>query len=102
MTGQSGLTIGQQLDPLRQRLLQSHSTVSPVSASLLDIAGRFQGRDQFVVARDLVLQWIKGRSGRPLPEAAFRGESFDLEEVGAQRTGAVALEFTPLLGGAAG
>lgn len=91
MNTQSGLTMAEQLDPFRRKLQQSYSTVRPVSESVLDLASHVQGTDQFVKLRDIVLQWIKNRSGRPLPVAALRGESFDLEEVGSQRTGAVAL-----------
>lgn len=46
----------------------------------------------FEEVRNLALRWIEKRAGRPLPSHAWDGRDFELEDVGAQRTAAVALE----------
>lgn len=89
MTGKS---FAEQLAPTARRLRQSLAVVRPVSATTLELRSSSRDNDQFSTARNIVLDWLGLRGGRPLPEAARRGESFDLEEVGSQRAGAVAIE----------
>ncbi|MBF0285100.1 MAG: hypothetical protein HQL51_11655 [Magnetococcales bacterium] len=48
--------------------------------------------DPFIKVRKIILKWIEKRSGRKLPKDAWDGRSFDLDEVGAQRTSAVAID----------
>lgn len=50
------------------------------------------GADAFETARNVVTTWLRNRAGRPLPPEAAKGESFELEEIGSQRTAAVAIE----------
>lgn len=45
----------------------------------------------FVDVRTRILHWIVKRAGKPLPQEAWRGEDFELLDVGAQRTAAVTL-----------
>lgn len=42
--------------------------------------------------RNETLEWIARRAGQPLPADAWAGKSFDLQDVGAQRTAAVSLQ----------
>ena len=42
--------------------------------------------------RQEVLRWMKNRAGRELPPEAWRGDSFELADVGSQRTEATFLE----------
>lgn len=42
--------------------------------------------------RNETLDWIARRAGRPLPADAWAGKSFELQDVGAQRTAAVTLQ----------
>jgi hypothetical protein len=79
------------LAPLAERLRGSYSVVRPVSQVLLQLRGK-PGTPAFEIARNVVVGWIKNRAGRPLPPEALQGESFELEEVGSQRTAAVAIE----------
>ncbi|MBV5336974.1 MAG: hypothetical protein J0653_03020, partial [Deltaproteobacteria bacterium] len=37
------------------------------------------------------MEWLQKRAGKPLPPNAWNGETFDLEEVGSQRVGAVSI-----------
>src|SRR5262245_41855415 len=48
--------------------------------------------DNFAAARKLCLEWLAYRAGRPIPVPAWSGASFELEDVGAQRVGAVSIE----------
>jgi hypothetical protein len=79
------------LAPLAERLRGSYSVVRPVSQVVLQLRGR-PGADAFEIARNVVIGWVRNRAGRPLPPEAMKGESFELEEVGSQRTAAAAIE----------
>jgi hypothetical protein len=46
----------------------------------------------FQDCRGVILDWINKKTGRPLPKHAWEGETFQLEEVGAQFAAAVAIE----------
>jgi hypothetical protein len=73
--------------PELQRQLQALVyQISQVSITL----GRNTGA--FGTARSEVLTWMNGRAGRPLPERAWHGLPFELEEIGAQHVEAVAIE----------
>lgn len=78
------------LAPLQKSLRDRLSTVSPVSQVLLHLRGQDQTKI-FQDARQAVLAWMSNRAGRMLPEAAWLGESFELVEIGAQNTAAVAI-----------
>ncbi|WP_369630957.1 MULTISPECIES: hypothetical protein [unclassified Variovorax] len=51
-----------------------------------------ENRDQFAATVDNILRWMNKRAGQTLPEAAWQRQSFELSEIGAQRTAAVALK----------
>lgn len=65
--------------------------VRPISQVLLTLRGG-KDVDNFDSARKHCLQWLAYRAGRPIPPAAWNGASFELEDVGAQRVGAVSIE----------
>lgn len=79
------------LAPLAERLRGSYSVVRPVSQVVLHLRGT-PGSDAFEIGRNVVVGWLRNRAGRPLPPEAAKGESFELEEVGSQRTAAVAID----------
>jgi len=79
------------LKPLAASLRQQKSTIRPVSQVTVTLGADKEG-DIFGFARKSCLQWLKNRAGRPLPDAAWEGKTFELEEIGAQRVGAVAIE----------
>lgn len=87
----SGGPLAAKLAPLAERFRGAYSVVRPVSQVILQLRGK-PGVDGFEIARNVVIGWIKHRAGRPLPPEALRGEGFDLEDVGSQRTAAVAIE----------
>jgi hypothetical protein len=49
------------------------------------------GQDRFNATIDEILRWMDKRADRVLPPAAWERHSFELSEIGAQRTAAVAL-----------
>lgn len=79
------------LKPLAAELRQQRPKIRPVSQIALTLTNGKQS-DIFGRARRECLQWLANRAGRSLPQSAWNGESFDLEEVGAQRVGAVGIE----------
>ena len=66
------------------------STIRPVSQVILTLGA--ERKDAFERARKECLRWLSERAGRGLPKTAWEGQTFDLEEVGAQRVGAVSIE----------
>ena len=76
---------------MRAQLRKTHSIVRPVSQVNLRIRGEDQ-EEAFRNARQAVLAWMSNRAGRKLPDSAWRGESFELVEVGAQNTAAIAID----------
>jgi hypothetical protein len=84
-------SIAEQLQPLSTRIRQSRPSIVPVSQ--MSILLQSEDCEQvFCNSRQLILRWIADRAGRDLPNLAWNGDSFDLEEIGAQRVAAVALE----------
>lgn len=80
----------------RQQIISSQarsrsSVIRPVSQVLLRIGARSTG-SSFDRTRDTIVNFIDRRAGLKLPDEAWRGESFELEEIGAQRAAAVALD----------
>src|SRR5712664_4013338 len=84
-------SLAEQLAPAAARLRGTYSVVRPVSQITLEIR-RSNETDVFATARDIVVNWVKDRAGRPLPPQAWKGEGFELEEIGSQRTSAVSIE----------
>ena len=50
-----------------------------------------KGHDRFTESIKHILRWMNRRAGRSLPDTAWQGQSFELTDIGAQRTAAVAL-----------
>ncbi len=70
---------------------QRGSLVRPVSQVIMRLPND-RDASAFANARRTVLKWVADRVGRVLPEDAWQGQSFTLDEVGAQRAEAVAIE----------
>ncbi|MYE02530.1 MAG: hypothetical protein F4Y03_14905 [Alphaproteobacteria bacterium] len=78
------------LAPLATRLRQREGLVRPVSQVILRLP--LDGdRAPFEFAREIVLEWMARRAGKPLPDEARSGESFTVDDIGAQRTEAIAI-----------
>lgn len=84
-------SLAEALKPVVTALRQHQSTIRPVSQVIVTL-GSAKGKKSFEATRTLCLQWLAKRAGRPLPSAAWDGKTFELEEVGAQRVGAVGIE----------
>ncbi|GMW05563.1 MAG: hypothetical protein QY320_08290 [Gammaproteobacteria bacterium] len=84
-------SLADQLRPLQPHFRQRHSAILPVSQVLLHLRGTDKTK-LFDKARNEILDWIAGRAGRTLPDAARRGEAFELDDVGSQPVAAVTLE----------
>lgn len=83
--------IRDQLTPIAARLREGRSVIRPVS----QVAFRLKpipNKDRFAATVDDILRWMNRRAGRTLPDAAWQRQSFELSDVGAQRTAAVALK----------
>ncbi len=87
-------TLKERLATAADRARQRSISVRPVCQTVLRLAGN-DPRASFVEARRQVLLWIAKRAGHRLPESAWDGEPFDLHQVGAQRSAAVAIEDPP-------
>lgn len=61
--------------------------VSQVTVKLKPI----DGNDRYTETIKHILKWMDRRAGLKLPEEAWRGKSFELSDIGAQRTAAVAI-----------
>ena len=68
----------------------SFASVAPVSQVTLNISGE-KAEKTFERCRQEVLSWLANRVGKPLPESAWAGRSFEMEEVGAQRAAVTTL-----------
>ncbi|MFN4362085.1 MAG: hypothetical protein ACK4F4_15310 [Hylemonella sp.] len=83
-------SLKEQLSPIAKRLREGQAVIRPVSQITLrlkpiDSKSRFEG------TVDCILQWISRRAGRKLPDAAWNRKSFELTDIGAQRTAAISL-----------
>ncbi len=83
--------LAEQLAPSAARARAAHPAVRLVSQVTLELRHE-EDDDVFATTREIVLRWVDGRAGRPLPAHAWQGEGFELEEVGSQRTAAVSIE----------
>lgn len=82
--------LAEALKPLAAALRSPRSTIRAVSQVNLTLRSRTDA-DVFETARNSCLHWLDNRSGRRLPDAAWQGETFELDEVGSQRVGAAGL-----------
>jgi len=76
---------------LSPQSLDNRSRVQAISQTSLKLLPA-TGQDVFQEAQKLVLDWIDDRAGQQLPPEAWRGEGFELDDVGTQRTAAVAID----------
>jgi len=79
-----------QLAPINAKLREGRALVKPVSQVTLKLKP-VQGVNRFDRTVDDILRWMNNRAGRRLPDAAWQRKSFELADIGAQRTAAVAL-----------
>jgi hypothetical protein len=84
----------EQLAPINARLREGYSLIRPVSQVTIRLK-QMAGRDRFALTIDNILRWMNNRAGRRLPDSAWQRKSFELSDIGAQRTAAVALEDPP-------
>ena len=70
---------------------KNESLVRPISQVVLKIPKNLN-TSAFEDTRRVILEWINRRAGKPLPEEAWKGESFTLHEIGAQPVEAIAIE----------
>ena len=66
------------------------SIVRPVSQVLIRLQSSGT-QSAFDKAQGIVLNWMSTRAGRTLPNHAWEGQSFTIDDIGAQRTEAVAI-----------
>lgn len=83
-------SLREQLAPVAAKLREHRALIRPVSQVLLRLKA-VEGKDRYALTVDQVLRWMDRRAGKRLPDAAWQRESFQMEDVGAQRTSAVAL-----------
>lgn len=80
-----------QLTPIAAKLREGRSVIRPVSQVTLRLKA-VPGRDRYAETVDNILRWMNRRAGRTLPDTAWQRQSFELSEIGAQRTAAVAIK----------
>ena len=76
---------------LAVKLREGRSIIRPVSQVVLRLKPIAE-KDRFALTVDSILRWMNRRAGRALPESAWNRKSFELSDVGAQRTAAVAID----------
>jgi hypothetical protein len=88
------VTLRDQLETVRDRLYGRRAEVQPVSQVTLEIpsADPVQTLER---VRHMVLEWMAERAGRSLPSAAWQGQAFELNEVGAQPVEGVVIAEPP-------
>lgn len=80
-----------QLAPIAVKLREGRSVIRPVSQVVIRLKP-VAGKDRFAATVDSILRWMNRRAGRALPDSAWNRGSFELSDVGAQRTAAVAID----------
>lgn len=86
----AGKDLREQLSPIAVKLREGRSIIRPVSQVTVTLKS-IPGKDRFNLTVDSILRWMNRRAGRALPDEAWNRTSFDLADVGAQRTAAVAI-----------
>lgn len=82
--------IRDQLAPIAATLREGRSIIRPVCQVTVRLRP-VSGQDRYAKTVDDILRWMNRRAGRALPPAAWQRQSFELSDIGAQRTAAVAL-----------
>lgn len=80
----------EQLAPIATKIREGRAVVRPISQVAVTLKP-VPGRDRFALTVDSILRWMNRRAGRTLPAEAWNRSSFDLADVGAQRTSALAI-----------
>jgi hypothetical protein len=84
-------SLREQLAPIGAKLREGRAVIRPVSQVTLRLKP-VANLDRFNLTIDEILRWINLRAGRKLPDIAWERKSFDLSDIGAQRTAAVAID----------
>jgi hypothetical protein len=79
------------LSPIAIQLRESRSVIRPVSQIVIRLKPIDQ-KDRFNLCIDSILTWMNRRAGCQLPELAWQRQSFELSDIGAQRTAAVSIK----------
>jgi len=80
----------EQLAPLAAKIRETRALIRPVSQVLFRLKP-VQKKDRFSATVREILRWMDRRAGRQLPDAAWEEKSFELADIGAQRTAAVSI-----------
>lgn len=80
----------EQLAPLAAKIRETRALIRPVSQVLFRLKP-VPKKDRFSETVREILRWMDKRAGRRLPEDAWEGKSFELADIGSQRTAAVAI-----------
>lgn len=86
----SAVFLREQMTPAASRLRDNRALIRPVSQVQL-VLKRAGDEDLFAATVDHILRWMNNRAGRTLPREAWQRVSFELADIGAQRTAAVAI-----------
>lgn len=92
MKRENRASLSEQLEPLASRMRKSISKVRPVSQVLITLPSA-DLESSFQKIHHEILKWAQKRAGRRLPDNAWEGDSFELEEVGAQPLEATHLKY---------
>lgn len=84
-------TLKEQLTSIYNRTFSKSSMVQPVSQVTFECKS-IDTQSAFLTAQKEVLKWVAPRAGHQLPDKAWDGQTFDLSDVGSQRTAAVAID----------
>ncbi len=86
----SGKSLREQLAPMSAALHEGRARIQPVCQVNLRLKpGKYGDRFQDTV-RD-ILRWMNNRAGKELPSEAWAMKSFEMNDVGAQRTAAIGI-----------
>lgn len=87
---QSGRSLREQLAPMSAALRESRAQIQPVSQVGLRLKPGQHG-DRFQETVRDILRWMNNRAGVKLPADAWGMKSFEMPDIGAQRTAAVGI-----------
>ena len=87
-----GVLAGSRSEERRTRKRKARGELGSVVRPVSEVAVELRGEEAFETARSEVLRWMSRRVGRPLPENAWEGQGFALEDVGALPAETVAVE----------
>lgn len=90
MNDKTPTSLSEQLSQIAPRARLSRPLVRLVSQVVLELRSD-DPQSLFRRTQKEILRWINGRTGQTLPQSAWDGESFELEDIGVQRAIAVAL-----------